>query len=73
MENFVEAVELLVGRGGLQVDDYGILEQTLNQLLDSPERAVETGNLAAEAVAGQQGAARRCAEAIVGCLDTRHG
>ncbi len=69
MDNFAEAVELLVGRGGLQVDDFEVLEATLNQLLDAPEQARETGRLAAEAVAGQQGAARRCADVILRCLD----
>ena len=55
MENFVEAVELLLGRGGLQVDDFDVLEQTLDQLLKAPEQARKTGRLAADAVAGQQG------------------
>ncbi|HBU48376.1 MAG TPA: 3-deoxy-D-manno-octulosonic acid transferase [Myxococcales bacterium] len=69
MENFVEAVELLLGRGGLQVDDFDVLEQTLDQLLKAPEQARKTGRLAADAVAGQQGAAQRCADVILSCLE----
>jgi 3-deoxy-D-manno-octulosonic-acid transferase len=72
MENFVEAVEMLQGRGGIQVRDPHQLEKVLADLLDRPASARQLGDLARQTVAKVSGAAQRNAELIVGLLPPAH-
>ncbi len=73
MENFQDSVQVLLGRGGLQVPDAERLERTLARLLDDPAAIAHLGALAAEAVRAVQGASRRLAEAIAEHLPAGEG
>ncbi|MDF1565638.1 MAG: glycosyltransferase N-terminal domain-containing protein [Deltaproteobacteria bacterium] len=59
MRNFHDAVQILQGRGGLQVQDAAHLERVIAELLAQPETLREVGELARETVAAIRGASVR--------------
>jgi 3-deoxy-D-manno-octulosonic-acid transferase len=59
MENFADSVQVLLGRGGLQVKDETQLGQVLQDLLAQPERIAELGSMARSAVSSVSGASQR--------------
>jgi len=69
MENFHDAVQVLVGRGGIQVNDATHLHRVAHDLLARPERLAEVGALARDAVGSVRGASVRNAEALAALLD----
>ena len=64
MENFQDSVQVLVGRGGLQVRDAGALLRILRDLLARPEELHTLGQLARDAVSAVRGASARDARLI---------
>src|SRR6266851_4781092 len=64
MENFQDSVQVLVGRGGLQVRDAAALQGILRDLLGRPEEILTLGQLAREAVSAVRGASARDARLI---------
>ncbi len=64
MENFQDSVQVLVGRGGLQVRDAAALQRILRDLLGRPEEILTLGQLAREAVSAVRGASARDARLI---------
>jgi len=64
MENFQDSVQVLVGRGGLQVRDAGALLRILRDLLARPEELHTLGRLARDAVSAVRGASARDARLI---------
>src|SRR5712692_7529372 len=64
MENFQDSVQVLVGRGGLQVRDAAALQRILRDLLGRPEEILTLGQLAREAVSAVRGASARNARLI---------
>ena len=71
MENFVDSVGVLVGRGGLQVKTYAALERLLRDLLARPDELEKLGLMARDATAQVRGASIRDAELIAGLLPPR--
>ena len=71
MENFVDSVGVLVGRGGLQVKTYAALERLLRDLLARPDELAKLGLMARDATAHVRGASVRDAELIAGLLPPR--
>lgn len=59
MDNFRDSVQVLVGRGGIQVNDPDHLARAALDLLDRPERVQELGALAKSAVLAVGGASKR--------------
>jgi 3-deoxy-D-manno-octulosonic-acid transferase len=59
MENFRDSVQVLVGRGGIQVNDPDHLHRVLAELLSKPETVAQLGELAQAAVRQVSGASRR--------------
>lgn len=59
MENFHDSVQVLVGRGGIQVNDPEQLYRVLLELLGRPETLASLGELAKGAVRQISGASRR--------------
>ena len=68
MENFQDSVQVLVGRGGLQVENPAALEQLLLDLFARPDEIQKLGGLAFEAVSSVRGASARDAQLIAGLL-----
>jgi 3-deoxy-D-manno-octulosonic-acid transferase len=68
MENFADSVQVLVGRGGLQVKDPAALLQLLRDLLARPGELTKLGELAREAVSSVRGASARDAKLIAELL-----
>ena len=68
MENFQDSVQVLVGRGGLQVKDSIALLRLLRDLLARPDEIRKLGELAREAVSAVRGASARDARIIAGLL-----
>ncbi|MBS2025895.1 MAG: 3-deoxy-D-manno-octulosonic acid transferase [Deltaproteobacteria bacterium] len=68
MENFVDPVQVLVGRGGLQVSTPVALEKLLRDLLARPDELDKLGKLAREAATSVRGASLRDAKLIAGLL-----
>lgn len=71
MENFVDSVQVLVGRGGLQVKDPPALERLLRDLLARPDELAKLGGLAREAVTSVRGASARDAALLANLLPRR--
>jgi 3-deoxy-D-manno-octulosonic-acid transferase len=65
MENFHDSVQILVGRGGIQVNDPNHLRSVVHDLLSQPEKLAELGALAKSAISGVRGASERNAEYIL--------
>jgi len=59
MENFHDSVQVLVGRGGIQVNDPDHLYRVVAELLSRPDRIVALGTLAEGAVRQVSGASAR--------------
>jgi 3-deoxy-D-manno-octulosonic-acid transferase len=68
MENFQDSVQVLMGRGGLQVAGPAALEQLLRDLLARPDELATLGALAHEAVSSVRGASARDARLIADLL-----
>jgi len=68
MENFQDSVNVLVGRGGLQVKDAAALLRLLRDLFARPEEIRTLGQLAREAVSAVRGASARDASLIAKLL-----
>jgi 3-deoxy-D-manno-octulosonic-acid transferase len=68
MENFQDSVQVLVGRGGLQVKDTLALLRLLGDLLARPDELRKLGDLAREAVSAVRGASARDARLIAELL-----
>jgi 3-deoxy-D-manno-octulosonic-acid transferase len=68
MENFQDSVQVLVGRGGLQVKDPVALLRLLRDLLARPEEIRKLGELARDAVSSVRGASARDARLIAELL-----
>jgi 3-deoxy-D-manno-octulosonic-acid transferase len=68
MENFQDSMQVLVGRGGLQVSSPAALEQLVRELLERPEELAKLGTLAREAVSAVRGASARDARLIAELL-----
>jgi 3-deoxy-D-manno-octulosonic-acid transferase len=59
MENFADSVQVLMGRGGIQVKDEEQLGRVLHELLAKPELAADLGAMAQSAVGAARGASER--------------
>jgi 3-deoxy-D-manno-octulosonic-acid transferase len=59
MENFRDSVQVLVGRGGIQVNDAEHLYKILAELLERPEAVTALGQMAEAAVRQVSGASQR--------------
>jgi 3-deoxy-D-manno-octulosonic-acid transferase len=68
MENFQDSVQVLVGRGGLQVKDGPALVKLLRDLLARPDELRELGEMARDAVSSTRGASARDAKLIAQLL-----
>jgi 3-deoxy-D-manno-octulosonic-acid transferase len=68
MENFQDSVQVLVGRGGLQVKDPAALLRLMRDLLARPDELRKLGELAREAVSSVRGASARDARLIAELL-----
>jgi len=68
MENFQDSVQVLVGRGGLQVKDPVALLRLMRDLLGRPEDLRKLGELALAAVSSVRGASVRDARLIAELL-----
>ncbi len=73
MENFHDSVQVLVGRGGIQVKDGTHLVSVARELLSKPEQLVELGKLARRAVSSVSGASLRDAKLIAKLLPKPRG
>lgn len=69
MENFQDCVQVLVGRGGIQVNDAEHLYRVLSDLLARPESMGALGDLARGAVRQVSGASDRDVEALAALLE----
>ena len=65
MMNFRDSVEVLLGRGGLQVHSPAQLQQVAKELLERPEEIAQLGEMARTAVQKARGASPRNAHAIL--------
>jgi 3-deoxy-D-manno-octulosonic-acid transferase len=69
MENFRDSVQVLVGRGGIQVNDGEHLGRVVAELLDRPEQLAALGSLARQAVQQVSGASDRNVEKMARLLE----
>ena len=65
MMNFRDSVEVLLGRGGIQVQSPQQLERVLRELIGRPEEIVQLGEMAKIAVQKVRGASLRNAELLL--------
>jgi 3-deoxy-D-manno-octulosonic-acid transferase len=70
MQNFRDSVEVLLGRGGIQVTSVEQLEKVGRELLARPEELEHLGGMARAAVQKIRGASERNAEALLGLVRT---
>ncbi|HSB20897.1 MAG TPA: glycosyltransferase N-terminal domain-containing protein [Anaeromyxobacteraceae bacterium] len=68
MENFKDSVQVLVGRGGIQVTSPEQLARVAAELLARPEKIAELGDLARQAVGAIRGASARNVEHMLRLL-----
>jgi 3-deoxy-D-manno-octulosonic-acid transferase len=68
MENFKDSVQVLQGRGGLQVADPEQLFRVADELLRRPDQMEELGGLARRAVSAIRGASARNVEHLLAVL-----
>ncbi len=73
MENFHDSVQVLVGRGGIQVADPEKLYRVASELLARPESIAELGELARAAVHSVRGASSRNVEQMAKLLGLAPG
>ena len=71
MENFRDSVQVLVGRGGIQVNDAEHLHRVMVDLLERPATLESLGAMARAAVRQISGASDRNVEAMARLLDGR--
>src|SRR5215472_9221078 len=71
MENFHDSVQVLVGRGGIQVNDSDHLHRILSDLLARPETVASLGELAQAAVRQVSGASKRNVDHLERLLEPR--
>jgi 3-deoxy-D-manno-octulosonic-acid transferase len=71
MDNFHDSVQVLVGRGGIQVNDAEHLYRVAHDLLGRPEKIAELGRLARAAVSSIRGASARNVEHMAKLLAPR--
>ncbi len=71
MENFHDSVQVLVGRGGIQVKDAEQLARVAVDLLARPDKLQELGELAQAAVTHIRGASARNVELMARVLERR--
>mgnify|MGYP000888316817 CR=1 FL=1 len=71
MQNFRDSVQVLLGRGGIQVSDPDHLARTALDLLDRPARLAELGAMARNAVLSVGGASRRNVDEMIRLLEER--
>jgi len=69
MQNFADSVQVLLGRGGIQVASPPQLARVLGDLLAKPDDRDSLGTMARDAVMQVRGAAARNAEAILSLLN----
>jgi 3-deoxy-D-manno-octulosonic-acid transferase len=65
MANFVDSIEVLQGRGGIQLGSYDELESVLRSLLARPEECERLGQIARESVRKVSGATQLNVEALL--------
>jgi 3-deoxy-D-manno-octulosonic-acid transferase len=68
MENFRDSVQVLLGRGGIQVADAAQLERVVSELLARPEVVADLGGLALQSVRQVSGASQRNVDLIARLL-----
>jgi 3-deoxy-D-manno-octulosonic-acid transferase len=68
MENFQDSVQVLVGRGGIQVKDADHLYRVMSELLGKPETVGSLGELARATVRQISGASQRNVDHMAGSL-----
>jgi 3-deoxy-D-manno-octulosonic-acid transferase len=68
MDNFRDSVQVLVGRGGIQVNDPEHLFAVCHELLARPDKLQELGEMASAAVRGIRGASARNVEHLARLL-----
>ena len=68
MENFRDSVQVLLGRGGIQVADAEQLYKVLSELLGRPDVLANLGNLAAQSVRQVSGASQRNVDLVARLL-----
>lgn len=68
MENFRDSVQVLVGRGGIQVNDVEHLVRVMSELLSRPDSIESLGALAHSAVRQISGASDRNVDALAALL-----
>jgi 3-deoxy-D-manno-octulosonic-acid transferase len=68
MENFKDSVQVLQGRGGIQVGTPEQLLRVADELLSSPEQLAELGALASSSVGAIRGASARNVEHMLSVL-----
>jgi 3-deoxy-D-manno-octulosonic-acid transferase len=71
MENFHDSVQILVGRGGIQVKDASHLQRVIHDLLERPGRLHELGLMARAAVGSVSGAGARDVDHLAKLLGER--
>jgi 3-deoxy-D-manno-octulosonic-acid transferase len=71
MDNFHDSVQVLVGRGGIQVKDPEHLQRVVSDLLARPDRMAELGSMARAAVTAVRGAGQRDVDHLVRLLEER--
>jgi 3-deoxy-D-manno-octulosonic-acid transferase len=70
MENFADSVQVLMGRGGIQVKDQEQLVRVLHELLAKPELIADLGSMAQSAVTTARGASERDVDHLLKLLKT---
>jgi 3-deoxy-D-manno-octulosonic-acid transferase len=68
MENFKDSVQVLQGRGGLQVSTPEQLFKVADELLSRPDQIEELGALARQSVSAIRGASARNVEHMLSIL-----
>lgn len=68
MANFSDSVQVLLGRGGIQVSDVEHFETLVADLLSRPETCAQLGELAAQAVRQVSGASQRNVDLVARML-----
>jgi 3-deoxy-D-manno-octulosonic-acid transferase len=68
MMNFRDSVEVLLGRGGIQVKSPDQLEKVARELLSRPDEIERLGAMAKEAVRKVRGASKRNAEELLALI-----
>ncbi len=71
MENFRDSVQVLVGRGGIQVNDADHLETIMRELLSRPATIDSLGDMARAQVRQVSGASDRNVEFLAQLIEAR--